>query len=278
MFRNSVASGEKNGYNGVMSKIRDSWNKISGHYVRNYAISTDVIHYGPMCPGEDKLKLLGDLKGLRVIELGCGAGQNSIALAKAGARVTAVDFAESQLEKGRLMAQKENLDIDFVAGDIADLSRYDNSSFDLGFSSCTISFVNDISKVFAEVYRVIASGGRFILTDMHPLQYILDEIDGGVRFNHPYPSEKPITMRWNWDFEARKGHKKLSAGFRHYVRPLSEYHNALVEAGFIVEKILEPKSTLDTPHLGFSKEIWREYRYIAKNIPITYIMLCRKPK
>jgi ubiquinone/menaquinone biosynthesis C-methylase UbiE len=261
-----------------MSKIRDSWNKISGHYVRNYAISTEIIHYGPLCPGEDKLQLLGDLKGLRVIELGCGAGQNSIALARAGAQVTSLDFAESQLDKGREMAQEGNFDIEFIAGDISDLSRFGDSSFDLGFSSCTISFVDDIARVFAEVYRVVVPGGLFVLTDMHPLQYILDEIDGGVKFNHPYPSEKPITMRWSWDFEARKGQKKLSAGFMHYVRPISEYHNALADSGFIVERILEPKTTLKTPHLGFSKEIWREYRYIAKNIPITYIMLCRKPK
>jgi ubiquinone/menaquinone biosynthesis C-methylase UbiE len=261
-----------------MSKIRNSWNKISEHYVSNYNISTEIIHYGPLCPGEDKLQLLGDLKGLRVIELGCGAGQNSIALARAGARVTALDFAESQLDKGRALAQKEKIDIEFIARDISDLSPYDDSSFDLGFSSCTISFVEDIVKTFAEAFRVLVPGGRFVLCDMHPLQYILDEIDGGVKFNHPYPSDKPITMRWSWDFEARNGQKKLSAGFMHYVRPLSAYHNALVDAGFAVERILEPKSTLDTPHLGFSKEIWREYRYIAKNLPITYILLCRKPK
>jgi ubiquinone/menaquinone biosynthesis C-methylase UbiE len=261
-----------------VSKVRDSWNKISEHYVRNYAISTEIIHYGPLCPGEDKLQLLGDLNGLRVIELGCGAGQNSIALAKAGARVTALDFAEVQLEKGRELAEKQKLAIEFIAADISDLSRFAESSFDLAFSSCAISFVQDIEKAFAEAYRVVVPRGRFILTDMHPLQYILDEIKGGVRFNHAYPCEKPIEMRWSWDFEERRGQKKLSAGFKHYVRPLSAYHNALVDAGFTVERIIEPKATLKTPHIGFSKEIWREYRYIAKHLPITYIMLCRKPK
>jgi len=172
---------------------------------------------------------------------------------------------------------EHKLDIKFVACDISDLSQFADRSFDIAFSSCTISFVKDIEKAFSEAYRVLVPGGRLIVTDMHPLQYILDEVDGGVSFNHTYPYT-PIEMRWSWDFEARKGQKKLSAGFKHYVRSLSDYHNALVDTGFGVERILEPKSTLATPHKGFSQEIWREYRYIAKNLPITYIMLCRKPK
>ena len=262
-------------YTAAVNKIRRSWNMISGHYVRSYPISDSIIHFGPLCPGEDKLKILGNIRGKRVLELGCGAGQNSVALSRAGAIVTAVDFAEAQLEKGRLLAFKNDMNIEFIAGDISDLSQFKKNGFDIAFSACSISFIKNIEKTFSEIHRVVKPDGRLILSDMHPLQYILDEIEGGVTFNHRFPY-KPITMRWSWDFEARNGHKSLSAGFKHYVRSLSYFHNALVDAGFAVSRILEPKSTRQTPHRGFSREIWREYKYIAEHLPITYIMVCER--
>ena len=94
----------------------------------------------------------------------------------------------------------------------------------------------------------------------------------GAWVNHIYPYE-PILLKWHWEFDELK----RAPGFQHYVRSIPHYHNALTAAGFTVSKILEPKSTIDTPHTGFSREILREYKYIAEHIPITFIIVCRKP-
>jgi ubiquinone/menaquinone biosynthesis C-methylase UbiE len=259
--------------------IHSSWNKIARHYVRQYDISTNIIHYGPLCPGEDKLKLLGNLSGKKVLDLGCGAGQNAIALAAKGAKVTAVDFSEIQIEQARQLASLKKADINFIVSDISKLPAIADSQFDLAISACAIAFVKNLNQAFGETYRVLKPGGKFVLSDMHPLQYILDEGDDSVSFNHPFPHQ-PILFKWRWDFGAKEGFATdpLKASFQHYVRSLSTYHNALVEAGFVVEKMLEPKSTLRSPHTGFSREIWKEYKYIASHLPITYIFVCRKPK
>jgi ubiquinone/menaquinone biosynthesis C-methylase UbiE len=258
-----------------VSKIRQSWNAIAGHYAWCYPISTKVVHYGPLCPGEDKLGLLADLAGKHVLELGCGAGQNSVALARAGAIVTAVDFSDAQIEQARAASIKNGTEITFAVADVCDLSRYRTESFDVAISACTIAFVEDIKKAFTEACRVIRPGGLFILSDMHPLQYIVDETSKGMRFNHAYPF-KPFAMKWSWDFSGSEKWKAISAPFKHYVRSISDYHNALTESGFEVERILEPKPTLKTPHIGFSREIIREYKYIASHLPITFIMVCMK--
>jgi len=248
-----------------------SWDTVAEHYAERYRISMDEVHYGPLCPGESLLGLLGNLDCKKVLDLGCGAGQNAIALAKMGASVLGIDFSTRQIKIAEALAEKEGQYLNFVRGDISNISKLKSSSFDLVLSACAIAFVENISATFSGAYRVLKRGGRFILSDMHPLQYILDESGSGVKFNNRYPFE-PILVRWRWDFE----NLKKNPPFKHYVRSVSDYHNALVQAGFNVSRIIEPEPTLDTPHKGFSDEIMREYPYIAKHLPITFIMIGNK--
>jgi ubiquinone/menaquinone biosynthesis C-methylase UbiE len=255
-----------------MVDIRKSWDKIAAQYRKRYKISTDNVHYGPLSPGEDELSLLGDISGKRVIDLGCGCGQNAIALAKMGARVTAVDLSAEQIRQAEDLAGTEGVTVEFKTGDIADLSSLPDSEFDLAISACAIAFVKDLESSFAEAFRLLKTGGVFVLSEMNPLQYIMDEIDGGVEFNNKYPFD-PILLKWSWEFQ----NIDRAPRFQHYVRSISHYINSLVAAGFSVSKILEPQPTIDTPHIGFSEEILEEYPYIAGHLPITFIIVCRKP-
>ncbi len=254
-----------------MVDLRKSWDIISDRYLKRYEISTDVVHYGPLCPGDDKLGLVGNLKDKKVIDLGCGCGQNAIALARLGADVTAIDFSLKQIGLAKELAAGAGLGIDFRVGDIQNIPQLNSGSYDFIVSACAISFVDNPKSVFDEAHRLLKPGSRFILSDMNPLQYIIDEIDGGVSFNNPYPAE-PILMKWRWDFDDMA----TSPRFQHYVRSIPQYCNTLIESGFAISKILEPKSTIDTPHIGFSKEIMSEYSYIADHLPITFIIICNK--
>ncbi len=259
-------------YTHYMADVRRSWDKIADHYSRRYKISTDNVHYGPLCPGDDILGLIGNIKGKKVVDLGCGAGQNAIALARQGGIVTAVDFSEKQIGQARGLAKKNKVKIDFRVGDIGGLLSQRNNGFDLAVSACAISFVKNIDKAFASIFRILKRGGKFILSDMNPLQYIIDQTDDGVTFNSVYPYN-PITINWDWEFDQLD----KAPDFHHYVRSISSYFNSLTSNGFVVSKILEPKSTMKTPHIGFSKEIMEEYGYIARHIPITFIIVCGKP-
>jgi ubiquinone/menaquinone biosynthesis C-methylase UbiE len=255
-----------------MVDIKKSWDKIAELYNDRYEISCDTVHYGPLCPGEDKLHLLGDIKGKRIIDLGCGGGQNAVALAKMGAEVTGVDFSREQIKRAESLAAAQKVSIRFQQADISAIPFIDDQSFDIAISACAISFLERIDLVFTEANRVLNSGGRFILSDMNPLQYLLDETDRGVTFNDKY-YQRSLAMNWSWDFDELNNAPR----FRHYVRMISQYINSLVDSGFTIKKVLEPESTMDTPHLGFSKEIMEEYPYIAKHIPITFVIVCEKP-
>jgi len=253
-----------------MPDIKTAWDKIASLYHKKYLIKTNTVHYGPLCPGENRLKLLGNICGLRVVDLGCGVGQNSVSLAKSQAVVTAVDFSSQQLAEAKKLALKEKVSIEFVNSDVTKLPVLENNIFDIAISVCTMAFVPDIEAAFSEAYRILKESGNFFVSVMHPLQYILDGEEDTMYFNSTYPF-KPRLLKWSWDFRER------SIRFQHYLRSVSEYHNCLTKAGFTVKKILEPKPTLNTPHISFSKEIMKDYPYIAGHLPITLIFDAFKP-
>ena len=75
----------------------------------------------------------GDIRGKDLLGLASGGGQQVPIFAAAGARVTSFDNSATQLAKDRLVAEREGLEVRFEQGDMADLSRFDDASFDLIF-------------------------------------------------------------------------------------------------------------------------------------------------
>ncbi len=64
------------------TSAKKGWNTISRSYQKETRISLEEVHYGPISSGESELKLLEDVKGKDVLEMGCGGGQNAIVLCK----------------------------------------------------------------------------------------------------------------------------------------------------------------------------------------------------
>ena len=86
----------------------------------------------------------------KVLCLAGAGGQQTPILAAAGASVTVFDNSENQLAQDRMVAERENLKIETVQGDMADLSCFDNESFDMIFHPCSNTFVPDIRPVWKE--------------------------------------------------------------------------------------------------------------------------------
>ena len=112
----------------IKKAIQAGWDEMSDSYQAESRISLDDVHYAPIAPGERELRLLGDVRGKRVLELACGAAQNSIALAKWGAHVTAMDFSSRQLQKAKLLVSSEKVDVNLIRGDMERLGMFRNAA------------------------------------------------------------------------------------------------------------------------------------------------------
>lgn len=130
------------------------------------------------------------MRGLDVLGLAAGGGQQGPIFAAAGARVTTIDISERQLELDREVAQREGLSIETVRGDMADLQAFADESFDLVFHPSANSYIDDVTAVWRECFRVLRPGGVLLAGFNNPAVYIFDFRDhekGVLRVRHQLP-------------------------------------------------------------------------------------------
>jgi malonyl-CoA O-methyltransferase len=113
---------------------------------------------------------VGEVRGLAVLDLGCGTGRHSLWLAAGGAAVTAVDFSEGMLAEAR---QKPGADaVRFVAHDLHQPLPFADAAFDLVVSGLVLEHLRELGGFFAEARRVLKPGGRAVVSAMHPAMFL----------------------------------------------------------------------------------------------------------
>ena len=149
------------------------WERHGRSYQETCRIPIDVL-YGTGSPNEKSLQLIGPVAGKRVLEIGCGGAQASIAFAKRGAVVTAIDVASSEIEFARGLAKENDVSMEFHQLDMTDLSPVASGSQDVVFSAYAFNYVDDLPSCFNEVHRVLKSSGLFVWSGAHPFAYSID--------------------------------------------------------------------------------------------------------
>ena len=120
---------------------------------------------------------LKDVKGKKVLCLAGAGGLQAPLLACAGAEVTVLDLSDKMLEKDKQVAEQEHLSIRIEKGNMCDLSRFADESFDFILNPPSLMYVPDVTPVFKECYRVLKAGGTFIMMAPSPLNYLCDYVN-----------------------------------------------------------------------------------------------------
>jgi SAM-dependent methyltransferase len=141
----------------------------------------------PLLPLEEPVvhEALGDVRGLDVLDLGCGTGRHALWLAAAGAIVTGLDFSDGMLRAARAKPGAEA--VRFVVHDLHEPLPFANGSFDRVVSGLVLEHLLDLGAFFAEAHRVLRPGGGAVVSAMHPAMFLK-----GVqaRFTDPATGEK----------------------------------------------------------------------------------------
>ena len=123
---------------------------------------------GGVEPTDDELRLCGDVSSKRVLDLGCGRGDSTLAFARRGAKVIGIDHSADQLAYARRLAEEEDLRIELRHEDLADLAFLPPASVDVAFSGSALTHVVDTGRVFRQVHRVLKTGAQFVFAVEHP--------------------------------------------------------------------------------------------------------------
>jgi len=144
-----------------------------------------------------------DLKGLEILGLASGGGQQCPILAALGANVTVFDNSEKQLQQDKNLSDKFNLDIKTIQGNMKDLSIFTDNSFDLIFNPCSVLFVDNVLPVWEECFRVLKPNGILMTGLINPVSFQLDEENLNLIYKQPFsdlyslPPEKLEELKQN---------------------------------------------------------------------------------
>lgn len=243
-------------------KNREMWNKAAKNYDDQTFISETDVHYGPLLPGESKLKLLPDLNEKQVLDLGCGTGNNLMALKNTGAKSgIGIDFCEEQIQRAK---EKLSLPFELIVGDITNPDFIKNEKFDVVISVFVISFIKDIDKFFYIIEQNLKPGGCVVVSTDHPNRKLSGSLiskDNNSRLRY-----------WNIS-------NQTSVPYFHYLHSNIELSNAIKNAGLVLDQIIEPKvlsleKIKDAPYR--SKYYIDRYKELSQE-PYTIIFKAHKP-
>jgi SAM-dependent methyltransferase len=175
---------------------------------------------------DQEVRLLGDLRAKRVLDLGSGSGASAVAFAQQGAIVIALDATDAQISRARARAEEADVKVEWRTGDLADLAFLRAESIDAAFSAFAVAEVDDAARLFRQVQRVLKPNAPFVFSYAHPMSLCIDA-SGVVARSYFDPG--PIDVERDGD------------SVRIHVRDIGEVFTELGRAGFRVDTILEPR-------------------------------------
>ena len=241
------------------------WDFRAAHYqnaiTRAGVYVSGEIEWGPNAFPERVVKALGPLRGKRVLEVGCGAAQFGIAIARKGAHVTGIDLSREQLRHARRNVAAAGVEMHLEQGDAEDLSRFRSSSFDLVASDFAVGFM-DLDRLLPQVRRVLRPGGRVAISWTSPILECMTQLGERplLTFVRPYFDRKPYVERGQdptYEFK----------------RTYGDWVRSFAGAGLRIVDLIEPQAREGGTH-GW----WPQYKWERTSVvPGTVIWVAEKP-
>lgn len=223
-------------------------------------------------------ELLPEVRGRKGLDIGCGEGHNTRLLAERGATMTALDISETFIEHARTAERGTPLGITYHQGSAVALP-FPDATFDFTTSFMCFMDVPEMQKVLTESFRVIKPGGFLQFSISHPCyqtprwEWIEDENGqrSALLCGDYFAEEQGQIAQWIFG-AAPKAVKMSTPEFRIpvFYRTLSTWLNGLLDAGFLLERFVEPHA---------DAELAERVPALADTqiVPYFLIVRCRKP-
>lgn len=156
---------------------RKGWDALADVHARTYHI--DKLLAGEPLLNDVIRREVGDVRGKSLCHLLCHIGTDTLSFALLGAKVTGIDISPRSLHHARNLAERMQVQADFIESDIMDVIEKVQTKFDIVFASTgVLCWLPDI-KVFARTVRhLLNDGGFFYILDGHPFRNVMFDENG----------------------------------------------------------------------------------------------------
>ena len=269
--------------NDITAQNKASWNAIADSFFGVTALP----NYGCLCPTEDELRLFPPLPGRKVLEIGCGSGHSLAWCAKHGAaELWGLDISERQLENATTLLAQNDCQAQLFCSpmeqnplDDAGAGQLPTGYFDVVYSIYAIGWTVDLQGTFNLIASYLKKDGIFIFSWDHPFMHCVEAQDDQLIFSGTYDEPNPFTFTRTAGGRGAGRSPAEHEGGGHaltlYNRKISDYINALAQAGLMAERLVEEtdRETL-AQDCAFTSQYYAPCK--AKRFPLSFIMKARK--
>ena len=248
---------------GAVDRNRELWAEVNAQFTDADAEvrwAAEGLSWGLFRLPERELGLVGDVGGLDVVELGCGTAFVSAALARAGARVVAVDLSRAQLTTARRCQVRHGLHFPLVEAD-AEQVPLQNDAFDLVISEYGAGPWCDPAAWIPEAARLLRPGGRLVFLTNSVLAALCVPTESGPAGDRLLRAQ-PEVARITWP----------GGGVEHHPSH-GEWIATLRDAGFVVDALHElypPAGALDPEYYEIVGAEWAA-RWPAEDVWVAHL-------
>lgn len=259
--RRGSARGDRPRDRGHLRKNLADWEANSAAYERRCAAvlgGRRAAAWGLWRVPESRLQVLGEVRGLDILELGCGAARWSIAIGRGGGRPVGLDLSPTQLRYATRLVRRAASDVRLVRAN-AERLPFSAGAFDIVFCDWGAMTFSDPYRTVPEASRVLRPGGRLAFATASPLR---------VLAQHRRTSR--ITPRLLYDYFGV--YRVEYPSEVNFTLPYGEWTRLFRENGFSVERLLEtqPSPSAKSRYLNRSESAW------ARRWPLENIWCVRK--
>ncbi len=212
------------------------WESRVDHHLASEFYALPAFREGASSLTEIELPLLGDLRGKDVVHLQCHFGQDSLSLARLGARITGIDFSPKAIAAARELAESLHLDAKFICADAYDAASVIPQPADMVFTTYgVLGWLPDIARWAKVVADCLKPGGELVLVEFHPAIWMFD--NDFIRPTYSYFNREPIVETEEGTYaDPAAPIRHTSIGWNHSI---GEVFSALRNAGLDIVHLEE---------------------------------------
>lgn len=181
-------------------------------------------------------RLLPDLRGKTILDIGCGYGHNSLLFAQKGAkRVVGIDISQKMLRIAQ--EQYHHPCVEYRILDMARIGEL-TEKFDVVYSSLAFHYAEDFAKLVRDIYDLLNESGILLYSQEHPI--VTATMDGRGHHNLDAAGAYESYTFSDYAKSGKRADHWFVDGVVHFHRPMGEIVSALAHTGFYIEELIEP--------------------------------------